>query len=223
MLRWHHPQRGLVAPAEFPAVAEDAGLMQPITERAFSCACADFARWRQSLGAQAPAVLSFKVSTQQLQRAEFADLVQGLLAQHRLQPASLRLEWSEADAAPGDAALPTLQRLRGLGLGLTLTDFGIGRASLARLQQVPIDMVKIDQSLVWQAGSVEPQRVLVEAIARVAASMGICTVAQGVETQAQAALMRKLHCDAGQGSLYGAALTAQALQDWLRSRLALAA
>ena len=220
LLRWRHPQRGLVEPLEFVGVAEETGLTQAIGDWTLRRACADLAQWRRSLGAQAPAVLAVKVSRQHLQRPDLIEALLPLLAQHQLPLTSLRLEWSETDAGLDDAAIATLRRLKGLGLGLGLDDFGSGQPSLARLQQIPVDLVKIEQGLVRQAGSSESQLVLIEATARVAASLGMSTVAKGVETETQAALMRQLQCTSGEGPLYGAALTAPALEAWLRARVA---
>ena len=220
LLRWRHPQRGLVEPLDFVGVAEETGLTLAIGDWTLRRACADLAQWRQSLGAQAPAVLAVKVSRQHLQRSDLIEALLPLLAQHQLPLASLRLEWSEADAGLDDAAIATLRRLKGLGLGLGLDDFGSGQPSLARLQQLPVDLVKIERALVRQAGSSESQFVLIEATARVAASLGMSTVAKGVETETQAALMRQLQCNSGEGPLYGAAMTARALEAWLRVRVA---
>ena len=223
LLRWRHPQRGLVDPPEFVQVAEATGLTKAIDDWTLRRACADLAQWRRTLGAQAPAVVAVKLSHQQLQRADLADELARLLTQYPLPPACLRLEWSEAHAELDEAGMATLRRLKNMGLGLGLDDFGSGQPSLARLQQIPLDLVKIEQGLVRQAGSKESQLVRVEATARVAAGLGICTVAKGVQTQAQASLMRQLRCDGAAGPHYGTELTAQALEDWLRARTAVTA
>ena len=110
----------------------------------------------------------------------------------------------------------TLRQVKALGVKLALDDFGTGYSSLSCLHQLPVDTVKVDRSLVQHAQTVEYHRVLIEATIRVARTLGMVTVAAGIETEGQAALMLSLQCDRGQGTLFGRPMAALALEDWLR-------
>jgi EAL domain-containing protein (putative c-di-GMP-specific phosphodiesterase class I) len=141
--------------------------------------------------------------------------VKWVLDQNGLQPADLQLEVTESLAAQDDRVQATLRELKSLGVGLALDDFGTGYSSLACLHQLPVDRVKIDRSFVKHAETVEYHRVLIEATIRVARTLGMATVAEGIETEGQAALMQQLKCDYGQGYLFERPLDAAALEAWV--------
>jgi EAL domain-containing protein (putative c-di-GMP-specific phosphodiesterase class I) len=122
---------------------------------------------------------------------------------------------TESLAAKDETIQATLRALKALGVRLALDDFGTGYSSLACLHQLPVDTVKVDRSFVAHAETVEYHRVLIEATIRVARTLGMTTVAEGIETEGQATLMRTLACDRGQGWLFGKALTATELERWV--------
>jgi diguanylate cyclase (GGDEF)-like protein/PAS domain S-box-containing protein len=215
LVRWRHPTRGLVPPHHFIGVAEEAGLIDAIGQEVLQSACRDFARWRRELGDQAPRQLAVNLSRAQLQLPGLVPEVRWVLEQNGLAPADLQCEVTESLAAQDERVQVTLRELKALGVRLSLDDFGTGYSSLACLHQLPVDTVKIDRSFVSHAETVEYHRVLIEATIRVAQALGMSTVAEGIETEAQARLMQQLHCGRGQGYLFSAPMTAEELERWI--------
>ncbi len=220
LVRWRHPEQGVVPPARFIGVAEETGLIDAIGQVVMRSACAQFARWRTELGSLAPGRLAVNLSRAQLQQPGLTDLVRAVLAEHGMAPAELQLEVTESLAAQDERVQGTLRELKAMGVALALDDFGTGYSSLACLHLLPVDTVKIDRSFVAHAETVDYHRVLIEATIRVAQTLGMSTVAEGIETEGQAALMRSLHCDRGQGYLFARPLPADELAAWAREAAA---
>jgi len=218
LVRWRHPTRGVVPPALFIGVAEETGLIDAIGQEVLQTACRQFARWRQTLGDKAPALLAVNLSRAQLQLPGLAPEVKWVLEQNGMQPGELQLEVTESLAAQDERVQATLRELKALGVTLALDDFGTGYSSLACLHQLPVDTVKIDRSFINHAETVEYHRVLIEATIRVAQALGMTTVAEGIETAGQAALMARLHCDRGQGYLFSKPMLAEELERWVGAR-----
>ncbi|MFO1272995.1 MAG: EAL domain-containing protein [Rubrivivax sp.] len=216
LVRWRHPEQGVVPPGRFITVAEETGLIDAIGQQVMRSACAQFAQWRAELGALAPARLAVNLSRAQLQQPALPATVQAVLAEHRMSPAELELEVTESLAAQDERVQTTLRELKAMGVALALDDFGTGYSSLACLHLLPVDTVKIDRSFVAHAETVEYHRVLIEATIRVAQTLGMQTVAEGIETTGQATLMRRLRCDRGQGYLFARPLPAAELVAWVR-------
>jgi diguanylate cyclase (GGDEF)-like protein len=221
LVRWRHPRLGIVAPARFVGVAEEAGLIDAIGRQVLERACRQFADWRRALGDAAPRLLAVNLSRAQLQLPGLVPEVKWLLESHGMRPAELQLEVTESLAAQDERVQATLRELKTLGVRLALDDFGTGYSSLACLHQLPVDTVKIDRSFVMHAETVEYHRVLIEATIRVAQALGMTTVAEGVETSGQAALMRRLRCDRGQGYLFSRPMLAEELPAWVAEAAAL--
>ncbi|MDE2157903.1 MAG: EAL domain-containing protein [Burkholderiales bacterium] len=217
LVRWRHPQRGIVPPAEFIGIAEDSGLIGALGRHVLELACAQFMRWRARLGARAPRTLAVNVSRAQLLLPDLVDMVRDAMCSTELPPACLQLEVTESLAAEDDEVRVALADLKALGIALALDDFGTGYSSLSSLHRLPVDLVKIDRSFVSHVDSSPYHRVLVEATVQVARSLNLGTVAEGIETQAQARLLRQLGCEKGQGYLYSTPLAAPALEAWLAS------
>lgn len=218
LVRWHHPTRGMVPPLDFIPVAEESGLIDAVGAVVLRLACTQFVSWRASLGAAAPRLLAVNLSRAQLKRAALVEDVRSLLRQTQMQPEWLQLEVTESLAAQDEQVQITLRDLKGLGVKLALDDFGTGYSSLACLHLMPVDTVKIDRSFTKHAETVEYHRVLIEATIRVARTLGMTTVAEGIETEGQAALMLTLDCDRGQGYLYSKPLGADDLEAFVRAR-----
>ncbi|KPF48607.1 hypothetical protein IP87_06660 [beta proteobacterium AAP121] len=214
LVRWRHPQRGLVPPGEFIAIAEECGLIDALGAFVLETACRQFVQWQQRLGAAGPRQLAVNMSRAQLQRNGLVDDVRAVLQACGMAPAQLQLEVTESLAAQDERVQATLRELKALGVRLALDDFGTGYSSLACLHQMPVDTVKVDRSFVKHAETVEYHRVLIEATIRVARTMGMTTVAEGIETEGQAELMRTLTCDRGQGYLFARPLEAAELERW---------
>ncbi|WP_151633614.1 putative bifunctional diguanylate cyclase/phosphodiesterase [Noviherbaspirillum aerium] len=223
LVRWHHPLKGSIPPPEFIGIAEECGLIGILGEFVLESACADFMDWKRRLGPDAPALLAVNLSRAQLTDAGLVQRVQQILHSTGMAPDALQLEITESLAAQDDIVQQRLRDLKALGIKLALDDFGTGYSSLSCLHMLPVDTVKIDRSFVCQADISPHHRVLIEATVRVAHSLNMNTVAEGVETPAQAAVIRELHCDKGQGYLYSRPLGKDQFQAWIAERLRLAA
>jgi diguanylate cyclase (GGDEF)-like protein len=223
LVRWRHPTRGIVPPIEFIGIAEECGLIGALGEFVLSTACHQFTEWQRKLGRLAPRLMAVNLSRGQLGDSSFIEIVGRTLRSSGMQPANLQLEVTESLAAQDESVQARLQELKALGLSLALDDFGTGYSSLASLHQLPVGTVKIDRSFVSEAVSSAHHRVLIEATVRVARSLGMGTVAEGIETQAQADLVKQLGCEKGQGYFFSRPLSAAELVLWLTSKDALKA
>ena len=218
LVRWRHPTRGLVGPNEFIPVAEEAGLIGRLGAFVLDTACAQHAAWRAELGAAAPRLLAVNLSRAQLDEADLVSRVADTLARHAMAPSALQLEVTESLAAQDQRVQARLRELKAIGLTLALDDFGTGYSSLASLHQLPVDTVKIDRAFVQHVDTSDHHRALVEATVKVARTLGMGTVAEGVETAEQARVVRELGCDKGQGWFFGKPMEGPALALWLASR-----
>ena len=205
LVRWQHPERGLVAPAEFIALAEETGLIVPIGRWVLDEACAQLARWRE----HRPLAMAVNLSARQLAEPHLADEVADALALHGIQPYDLMLELTESLVVGDDAETRgAIAALRALGVRLAIDDFGTGYASLAALKHFPADVVKIDQSFVAGVGGGCVDAKIVAAVIALAHDLGLVAVAEGVETPDQADVLRAMGCDLAQGHLFSRALPA---------------
>jgi EAL domain-containing protein (putative c-di-GMP-specific phosphodiesterase class I) len=218
LVRWQHPTWGVVAPFEFIGAAEQCGLIDAIGEFVLDAACRQFVEWQETLGPRAPGLLSVNLSRAQLNRPGLIQVVAGVLRSSGVAPAQLQLEVTESLAAQDHVIQMRLHQLKALGLTLALDDFGTGFSSLASLHQLPIDTVKIDRSFVSQADTSRHHEVLIEATVMVAHSLGMNTVAEGIETAAQASVVRRLGCERGQGYFFSRPLAAADLAAWIGAR-----
>ena len=215
LVRWRHPLRGTVPPIEFIEIAEETGLIGPLGEFVLNEACRQFVAWQREFGERAPHILSVNLSRAQLAMSTVVAQVAQALHASGLHASHLQLEVTESMAAQDQHIHARLNELKALGLSVALDDFGTGYSSLASLHQLPIDVVKIDRCFVSQLETSAHHRVLVEATVRVARSLQMGTVAEGIETPGQAALLQTLRCDKGQGYLYAKPLPAEEATRWL--------
>jgi diguanylate cyclase (GGDEF)-like protein len=216
LVRWRHPTRGLIPPLEFISVAEECGLIGAVGDFVLSTACHQFAEWQRRLGANAPQMLAVNLSRAQLLQPELVGTVSEILRTSGMRARQLQLEVTESLAAQDERVQRHLHALKELRLTLALDDFGTGYSSLASLHQLPIDTVKIDRSFVAQVDTSHHHRVLIEATVRVAKSLGMNTVAEGIETRAQADVVASLGCEKGQGYLFSKPLAAADVTAWLQ-------
>jgi diguanylate cyclase (GGDEF)-like protein len=217
LVRWRHPVRGVVPPIEFIQVAEESGLIGPLGDFVLRRACGDFMAWQRELGDAAPRLLAVNLSRAQLAEPGWPESVRQVLLDAGMQPAQLQLEVTESLAAQDQQVQQRLHELKAIGITLALDDFGTGYSSLSSLHQLPVDTVKIDRSFVCQADTSHHHQVLIEATVKVAQSLGMSTVAEGIETEAQAAAVRAQHCAKGQGYLFSRPLASGDLLEWLRT------
>lgn len=215
LVRWRHPVRGIVPPVDFIAVAEECGLIGAVGDFVLERSCRDFMDWRARLGAHAPRLIAVNLSRAQLGQSGWIDTVRRILRDSGMAPEALQLEVTESLAAQDHDIQARLHELKALGIQLALDDFGTGYSSLSSLHLLPVDTVKIDRSFVSQADTSAHHRVLVEATVKVAQSLGMKTVAEGIETASQADVVRALRCAKGQGYFYSRPLPSAELLAWL--------
>jgi diguanylate cyclase (GGDEF)-like protein len=197
LLRWEHPTQGLIPPDEFIPVAEGTGIILRLTERVLGLALAQMRHWLDA-GYRVPVAVN--LSTRCLLDAGLPELVQELLAAHRVPAGLLRLEVTES-AVMGDAArcMEVLQRLHDLGVHLSIDDFGTGYSSMAYLRRLPVDELKIDRSFVLGMTTTQQDAVLVRTAIDLGHNLGLTVVAEGVERAEHVLALRKLGCDIAQG------------------------
>jgi diguanylate cyclase (GGDEF)-like protein len=215
LVRWQHPVRGMLPPFEFIQVAEECGLIGPLGDFVLAHACRDFLRWREQLGEHAPRLLAVNLSRAQLSQPGWIDTVRAILDASGMRADQLQLEVTESLAAQDQHIQKRLHELKALGVKLALDDFGTGYSSLSSLHLLPVDTVKIDRSFVCQADTSHHHRVLIDATVMVAESLGMNTVAEGIETAAQADAVRERRCAKGQGYFYSRPLASEALVAWI--------
>ncbi|HEY3831232.1 MAG TPA: EAL domain-containing protein [Acidimicrobiia bacterium] len=225
LLRWQHPKRGLLSPAEFIPIAEASGLIVGIGEWVLEEVCRQAREWEPLL--DAPIELALNISARQLAQSNFVAKVARILSESAVDPERMQigLEITESILMRDpETAAHTLRELHALGLKLAIDDFGTGYSSLAYLKQFPVDTVKVDQSFVAGLGNDPVDRAIVHAIIELAHALDITTVAEGVETPAQHRHLRALGADFAQGFLFArpqpAARLTAALQQSSKSRRA---
>ncbi|WP_432544011.1 bifunctional diguanylate cyclase/phosphodiesterase [Kineococcus sp. SYSU DK002] len=202
LVRWQHPQRGVLSPAEFLDVAEDSPLVLELGRRVLEESCRMAAAWSEALGPAAPAV-HVNVSGRQLESASLTEDVLGALRRHGLPAHRLVLELTETTMPRiTHSLLGDLQRLRDLGVRIALDDLGTGYSSLARLTELPVDLLKVDLTFVAGLGRDPSCDAVVRAVLGIGQALGLSVVAEGVETPQQADLLRRYGCDTVQGYLY---------------------
>ena len=215
LVRWARPSGGEIAPAEFIPIAEQSGLILGIGDWVLRQACADFAHWRDE-GIE-PGYVSINVSPRQLQSSGLHVRLESLLRDWGIRPRQVQLEMTESAVVDGSEVAATLERLHDSGVRLALDDFGTGYSSLSQLQRLPFDVVKIDRSFTMGLPENEVALQLVRTILRMTESLNKLAVAEGVETEAQRALLQSLGCSAMQGYLFGRPAPEEQIRALLRA------
>lgn len=203
LVRWHHPEQGMMPPDKFIPIAEETGLIQALGTWILQEACRQLAAWRDA--GLAPLRMAVNLSAHQLRSAGLVDQVAGLLAHHRLSAGSLELEITESVAMENpERAIGQLMALRDLGVELAIDDFGTGYSSLAYLKRLPIQTLKLDRSFVQDIETDANDAAISRATMALAHSLGLKVVAEGVETEGQAAILADVyHADLLQGYYFG--------------------
>lgn len=217
LVRWKHPERGLLSPSEFIAVAEESGLIAPLGEWILRQACLDAARWaHQGL---AFGTISVNMSALQFDRADPIDLIMQALRQTGLPTTQLDVEITESVMVKNVERMAAhLTVLKHLGIGVSIDDFGIGYSSLSYLKKLSVDRIKIDQSFVASLDSDRSNQALVKAIIDMAHSLGIRAVAEGIETEEVLKILKAARCDEGQGYWFARPMSAEDLEVYLATR-----
>jgi diguanylate cyclase (GGDEF)-like protein len=214
LIRWRHPVRGIVQPNDFIPLAEETGLIVPIGRWVLAEACKQAAIWHdESHSVQ----VSVNVSARQLDHENLLEDVQGALADSGLEPNSLTLEITEtALMRDADSTAEQLRKLKALGMRISIDDFGTGYSSLAYLSQFPVDVLKIDRTFVTGLSDSADSRALAHTLIQLGKTLGLQTLAEGIEEQAQLEVLRHEQCDLGQGYLFARPLIAEDIQGYLQ-------
>ncbi|WP_051566898.1 EAL domain-containing protein [Herminiimonas sp. CN] len=200
LIRWNHPQRGLVPPIEFIAIAEESGIIAPIGEWALQQACRQNQSWIEAGWSDFP--ISVNVSIAQFKHKDFSKIVAAALAQSGLNAQFLTLEITESLVMENpELFILELERLKALGLRISIDDFGTGYSSLSYLKRFPVDELKIDRSFVRDISTNPADADICRTIIMIGRNLGLSVVAEGVETEAQAGYLRRHRCDELQGYL----------------------
>jgi predicted signal transduction protein with EAL and GGDEF domain len=213
LLRWHHPERGMVSPVEFIPVAEEIGLIVALGEQVIRWACDDAAKWPDDI------CVAVNLSPTQLASKGLLPAVLGALASSGLSPHRLELEITEAVLMQNsEVTLRTLHQLRALGIRISMDDFGTGYSSLSYLRSFPFDKIKIDRCFIKGLGDSTESDAIVRAVAGLADRLGMTTTAEGVETREQLDLVRNLGCTDVQGFYYSPPVPVRELSKFLVRR-----
>jgi len=218
LIRWRHPERGLVSPADFIPIAEETGLIVPMGEWVLATACAQAKAWQSDW--QANISVAVNVSARQFRQHDLPATVRRVLAETGLPPHSLELELTESLLMQQtDVVVNALRAIRDMGVSLALDDFGTGFSSLTYLRSFPLNVLKIDRSFVSGVDTIEADAAITRAIIGMAHSLGLSVVAEGVETAAQLDFLKHQHCDVAQGYLLGRPMPASELAKvWQRQQ-----
>ena len=215
LLRWQHPERGLVPPDDFIPLAEETGLIIPIGRWVLREALRERARWEAALPRHAPLRLAVNLSARQLSDPTLVAEVAGALSDCGAAPSSLILEVTESVLMQDIESLATLHALREMGISLHVDDFGTGYSSLAYLKTLPVDALKVDRSFVDGLGTTPEDLSIVTTVISLARTLSLAVVAEGVETELQLGVLRELGCDYAQGYLFARPLPYDQLVAWL--------
>jgi len=217
LIRWAHPERGLVPPMDFIPLAEESGLILPIGDWGLAEACNQIQKWCNEDPRHRSLRVCVNLSARQFSREGLADHVEALLLQSGISSRQLGLEMTESSLIPNmRTALEVLGSLRRLGVSLLMDDFGTGYSSLNHLHSFPFDVLKIDRSFVGRMTEGDQPLQIVRTIIELARVMGMDVVAEGIETLEQYRLLRQLGCRFGQGFLFARPMSAEAVTELLR-------
>jgi EAL domain-containing protein (putative c-di-GMP-specific phosphodiesterase class I) len=217
LIRWEHPERGIISPMEFIPLAEESGLILPIGDWGLSEACSQIRKWSREDPSHSSLRVLVNLSARQFSRHGLADHVEALMIQFGISNRQLGLEMTESSLIPNmRIALEVLGSLRRLGISLLMDDFGTGYSSLNHLHSFPFDVLKIDRSFVGRMTEGDQPLQIVRTIIELARVLGMDVVAEGIETCEQYRLLRQLGCRFGQGYLFARPMSAEAVTQLLR-------
>jgi diguanylate cyclase (GGDEF)-like protein len=202
LLRWHHAEFGLIPPNKFIPIAEQSGLILPITQWILRESARQIALWQKISPQYADLMVSVNISGKHLSNDDLIDDVESVLESTRLSPKTLKLEITESTAMENaEHTVNILRRLKQIGVQLSIDDFGTGYSSLSYLQRLPFDTLKIDRSFVYSVGANGENSGILQTIISLAKNLNMRVIAEGIETESQLTLLRNLGCDLGQGFL----------------------
>jgi EAL domain-containing protein (putative c-di-GMP-specific phosphodiesterase class I) len=203
LLRWQHPHKGIMVPAEFIDIAEDSGLILPIGWRSLREACEQLRHWQKRYYSNPPLTMNVNISQKQFMQADLVAQLQTIVKETDLDPSCLKLEITESAIMSNvEWATTQMNQLKALGIQLCMDDFGTGYSSLSHLHLFPIDILKIDSSFVQEADSDFSKLEIIRTVTSLAWNLGIEVVAEGVENNKQITQLKLLKCEMAQGFLF---------------------
>ena len=220
LLRWRHPKRGMISPADFIPIAEETGLIIPLGKWVLQNACAQAKRWQDSFPSERPLSISVNISGKQFIQPDFIGLVEKILGETHLNPPSLVLEITETVFINhAESASQVFTQLCDLGIQLQIDDFGTGYSSLGYLQHFPIHTIKIDQSFIRGMATSNKAAELVHTILVMAHDLGMEAIAEGIETTSELEELIRFGCRFGQGYIFSRPMDQAAAERWLASKV----
>lgn len=214
LMRWEHPERGLVQPAEFIHVLEETGLITTAGHWLLDAACAQIKSWQRHALTR-DLVVAINVSAREFSQPDFAEQVGQTVVRHAIPPRLLKLELTESLLISNEGAISTMNKLNDIGVQLTLDDFGTGYSSLQYLRMLPLDQLKIDRSFVSDLATDSNSRTIVRTIIAMAHSLDLDVIAEGVETLEQRRILLDMGCASFQGYLFGKPMTIEHIEEVL--------
>ncbi|QEY65453.1 EAL domain-containing protein [Metapseudomonas lalkuanensis] len=216
LMRWHHPTRGDVPPAQFIPLAEETGLILELSDWMLERACACLANWQTDLPWL---VLAINVSPRELRKPGFVERIESALKRHGVPPGRLELEITEGSLLEEvEQCISAMQALKSLGVRFAIDDFGTGYSSLAYLKRLPLDRLKIDRSFVDGLAVDASDLALVETILAIGRNLGLECIAEGIESEEQLSMLRQRGCELGQGYFFSRPLDEEGFRGWIRDR-----
>ena len=216
LIRWNHPERGLMSPDDFIPFAEESGLILPIGEWVLRTAVKQMKSWHAEHG---PLRVAVNLSARQFQQRDLTAMIERVLTENDYPPELLDIEITESTAMQNaDVSLAVMKRLRQMGVRISIDDFGTGYSSLSYLKRFPIDTVKIDQNFVRDLSDASNDGAIITAVISMARALNLRVVAEGVETEAQLAFLRRENCEVVQGFLHSKPVSAAEFETSLRAR-----
>lgn len=219
LVRWQHPELGLLSPAHFITVAEKSGLIVPIGEWILRTACRQIRAWQRKIDQEF--TVAVNLSARQFQQPDLVDMIRSALHETGVEPPALEVEITESNAMQNaENTMYTLRELKALGVRISMDDFGTGYSSLNYLKRFPIDTLKLDKSFIKDVTTDPSDAAIVSAVIQLAHSLKLIVVAEGVERQDQLDFLRRQHCDNIQGYLFSKPLPADQLEAFINERKA---
>ena len=220
LVRWHHPERGLVSPTDFIALAEETGLILPLGLNVFREACRQLRAWQQRSLADKDLIISVNLSAKQLMQPDLIERIAEVLHESQLNPWHLKLEVTETVVMDNpEVAAVTLAKLRALGVRLSIDDFGTGYSSLSYLNRFPLDILKIDRSFISTMNQSDENLQIVKTIVTLAGNLGMEVIAEGVETEEQLNQLKLLKCQYAQGFLFSEPMNSEQADLFILNRV----
>ena len=216
LVRWKHPERGMVSPLDFIPLAEETGLILPIGQWVLEEACRQASDWQQRYPSDPPRMINVNLSMRQFQQKDLVEMVTTVLSNTHLKPRHLKLEITESVMMKDpDASIEAMQQFKSLNVNLVIDDFGTGYSSLSYLKRFPVDALKVDKSFVDRLGQDAEDTAIVEAIISLSKALGLRVTAEGIETREQFDRLRTMGCDQGQGYYMSRPLMPSAMEELL--------